>query len=90
MTSEPVALGIGKAARILGWSTDTLRRWANAGVFPQEAIELSPGGHRRFRVEIIREWARIRAMNLTNKSSREQLHRIFERHSTNGRDNSNE
>ena len=88
MIHETGAVGISEAARILGWSKDTLRRWANAGVFPHDAVELSPGGHRRFRVEVIREWARSRASKLTSSGNREKLQRIFERHSANGRDSS--
>lgn len=61
MTQESAVVGIGEAARLLGWSRDTLRRWADEGVFPAGAIELSPGGHRRFRVEIIQRWAQKRA-----------------------------
>lgn len=40
-------LTIGEAARLVGVSVDTLRRWAKAGHVPQERV--GPGGHRRFR-----------------------------------------
>lgn len=36
----------GDAARILGASTKTVRRWAESGHLP---VVRTPGGHRRFR-----------------------------------------
>lgn len=41
---------IGDAARILGVSLDTLRRWSAAGRLP---VVVMPSGHRRFRVRDI-------------------------------------
>ncbi|HEX2042124.1 MAG TPA: helix-turn-helix domain-containing protein [Acidimicrobiales bacterium] len=40
----------GQAARILGVSTKTINRWANAGRIP---CSLTVGGHRRFRPDVI-------------------------------------
>jgi len=65
MDEKTGAVGIGEASQILGWSEDTLRRWANAGLLPTGAVELSPGGHRRFHVGIIQRWARDRARKKT-------------------------
>ncbi|MHC4214685.1 MAG: helix-turn-helix domain-containing protein [Planctomycetota bacterium] len=78
MDHEINAVGIGKAAKLLGLSRETLRRWANSGVFPPDAIELSPGGHRRFRIAIIRDWAKARALKLINKKKRKTLQQISE------------
>ena len=38
---------IGSAARILGVSVDTVRRWSDAGTLPVVTL---PSGHRRYRV----------------------------------------
>ena len=70
MEREPNPVGIGEASKILGWSTETLRRWANAGVLPSGAVELSPGGHRRFRVGVIQRWAQERALRMVNSKRR--------------------
>jgi molybdopterin-binding protein len=43
-TSEPTWLRIGEAAKQLGVSPDSLRRWAEAG---RLEVELTPGGQRR-------------------------------------------
>lgn len=42
----PELLTIGEAARLLGLSVDTLRRWADAG---RITVIILPSGHRRFR-----------------------------------------
>ena len=49
-TQSPAPIPIGEAARRLGVSVDTVRRWSDEGVI--EAIVL-PSGHRRYRVEDI-------------------------------------
>jgi len=79
MVQKPIAVGIKEAAQILGWSTDTLRRWANAGVLPPDAVELTPGGHRRFHVEVIQKWAQLRAQKITSVSFYEKLHQRSKR-----------
>lgn len=51
----PALLTIGETARLLGVSTDTIRRWADEGRIPVVTL---PSGHRRFRpedIETIRE-----------------------------------
>jgi putative resolvase len=48
-TSELVS--IGEAARLLGVSVDTLRRWSNEGLIP---VTVLPSGYRRYRMEDIR------------------------------------
>ena len=44
----PEILSIGEAARILGISVDTLRRWSNDGRIPTITL---PSGQRRFHRE---------------------------------------
>jgi len=87
MDIESTAVSIGKAAEFLGWSKDTLRRWADAGLLPSDAVELSPGGHRRFRIEIIRAWAQARARNLVNKENQGKFQRISESNTEINHDN---
>ena len=50
--TEPTAasLPIGEAARRVGYSVDTLRRWADEGKIP---FFRTPGNQRRFRTEDI-------------------------------------
>lgn len=48
--SRPELLPIAKAARILGVSVDTLRRWEREGRIESER---TLGGHRRFSLEAI-------------------------------------
>lgn len=47
-----------QAAAIAGVATNTVRLWAAAGQLP---CRLTPGGHRRFDEEAVREWAALRA-----------------------------
>lgn len=49
-SADRVYLTPGQAARILGVSTKTINRWANAGRIP---CSLTLGGHRRFRPDVI-------------------------------------
>ena len=51
---ETAYLTAGQAARILGVSPKTVNRWANDDLIP---CALTLGGHRRFRVEVIRDVA---------------------------------
>ena len=44
-------LTIGEAARMLGVSVDTIRRWSDSGRIPAVVL---PSGHRRYRAEDIR------------------------------------
>jgi excisionase family DNA binding protein len=46
-------LSVSGAARLLGVSVSSLRAWAAAGQVPHER---TPGGHRRFHREELREW----------------------------------
>lgn len=49
----------GKAARLLGVSLQSLRRWANAGVITPAIVTI--GGHRRYRDrDIERLWLQLR------------------------------
>ena len=50
LTEPPALLPIGEAARQLGVSVDTLRRWSNAGRMPTITL---PNGQRRYRTEDI-------------------------------------
>jgi anti-sigma regulatory factor (Ser/Thr protein kinase) len=45
------SIGIGEASRMLGLSVSRVRQFANEGLL---SAELSPGGHRRFRPEVLR------------------------------------
>ena len=48
--AEPALLTIGEAARALGVSVDTIRRWSDDGRITAVVL---PSGHRRFHVEDI-------------------------------------
>ena len=48
---------ISEAARMLGVSVDTLRRWEAAGKIE---VERTPGGHRRYEVDQLKGIARNR------------------------------
>jgi excisionase family DNA binding protein len=50
-STEATYLSPGQAARILGVSPKTVNRWANEGRIP---CAVTLGGHRRFRVDVIR------------------------------------
>jgi excisionase family DNA binding protein len=52
---------VGAAARMLGVSAETLKKWADRGELPAGAFTLTLGGHRRFDVRAIREWMLARA-----------------------------
>jgi excisionase family DNA binding protein len=52
--AKSVYVSPGEAARILGVSPKTLNRWANAGWI---SCAVTLGGHRRFRLDEIREVA---------------------------------
>ena len=47
---------IGMAAKALGLSPDTLRRWSKQGFLPHGAVVVTHGGHRRFNVRLIVGW----------------------------------
>lgn len=64
-------LSISQAAAELGVSADSLRRWSNAGKLPQNAMIVTGGGHRRFRVALVLEWMSEKADVLTRRSRRE-------------------
>lgn len=49
---ETPLLTIGEAARLLGVSVDTIRRWSDAGRLP---VVVLPSGHRRYQAEDIRK-----------------------------------
>lgn len=51
MNQHPPVMTIGEAARALGVSPETLRRWADAG---RIRVVVLPSGHRRFYVDDIR------------------------------------
>ena len=51
VSADPAYLSPGQAARLLGVSPKTVNRWANEGRIP---CAVTLGGHRRFRVEVIR------------------------------------
>ncbi len=55
---------ISEAARILGVTVDTLRRWEAAGKIQAER---TPGGHRRYDVDKIRGIARNRSPDLSKR-----------------------
>lgn len=54
VSADAAYLSPGQAARILGVSPKTVNRWANEGRIP---CAVTLGGHRRFRVEVIRSVA---------------------------------
>lgn len=54
VSSDTAYLTPGQAARILGVSPKTVNRWANDGRIP---CAVTLGGHRRFRVDVIRSVA---------------------------------
>jgi putative resolvase len=56
-TNNDVRVRISEAARILGVSVDTLRRWEAAGKIK---VECTPGGHRRYDLDQLRGIARNR------------------------------
>jgi excisionase family DNA binding protein len=45
ITTGPEQVGVADAARITGWSPDTIRRAADSGKLPHKR---TPGGQRRF------------------------------------------
>ena len=53
--ADPPTLTIGEAARALGVSVDTIRRWADSGKLP---VIVLPSGHRRFYTEDVAELLR--------------------------------
>ena len=53
-TADSAYLTPGQAARILGVSPKTVNRWATDGRIP---CAMTLGGHRRFRVDVIRSVA---------------------------------
>ena len=55
-SKPPALLPIGEAARQLGVSVDTLRRWSNGGRIPTVVL---PNGQRRYRVEDIRDLVQL-------------------------------
>ena len=54
VSADAAYLTPGQVARILGVSPKTVNRWANDGRIP---CALTLGGHRRFRVDVIRNVA---------------------------------
>ena len=64
VSTDTAFLTPGQAAVLLGVSPKTVNRWANDGRIP---CALTLGGHRRFRVEVIRSVAA--AMGLDDDSA---------------------
>jgi putative resolvase len=59
-----MTLSIGEAAKELGVSIKTLRRWADAGKI---RCELAPSGHRRFYIQDVKSLTPIEARLLENR-----------------------
>ncbi|HET6497135.1 MAG TPA: helix-turn-helix domain-containing protein [Thermoleophilia bacterium] len=54
--SKPTA-----AAAAIGVCTETLRRWAESGQLPARSVVSTPGGHRRYRVDVLMQWMQERS-----------------------------
>lgn len=65
-TRDAEQLSVSAAARLLGVSVSSLRAWAAAGQVPHER---TPGGHRRFDREVLREWLGERGGELPEQPS---------------------
>lgn len=65
-TRDAGQLSVSAAARLLGVSVSSLRAWAAAGQVPHER---TPGGHRRFDREVLREWLGERGGELPEQPS---------------------
>lgn len=69
MNSRPLGLSTSQAARELGVSLGTVRRWSDMGYLQSYR---TPGGQRRFSVEHIEQF--VRSLQQTSFSVREQQH----------------
>lgn len=63
ISADAAYLTPGQVARMLGVSPKTVNRWANDGRIP---CAVTLGGHRRFRVDIIRAVAASMGMETAN------------------------
>lgn len=54
MTDNSNWISLGEAAKLLGVHPTTVRNWADQGELP---FRRTPGRHRRFNKEVLREWA---------------------------------
>lgn len=67
MNSRPLGLSTSQAARELGVSLGTVRRWSDMGYLQSYR---TPGGQRRFSVEHIEQF--VRSLQQNGHSAREQ------------------
>jgi excisionase family DNA binding protein len=67
MNSRPLGLSTSQAARELGVSLGTVRRWSDMGYLQSYR---TPGGQRRFSVEHIEQF--VRSLQQTGTDAREQ------------------
>lgn len=61
----------GQAARTVGVTTEFLRRMANQGELPEDAVLATPGKRFRYDAEKIKEWMKDNYKRLTKVSRME-------------------
>ena len=77
MNSRPLGLSTSQAARELGVSLGTVRRWSDMGYLQSYR---TPGGQRRFSVEHIEQF--VRSLQQSGMAARDERDQSFEQRAT--------